>query len=468
MAREKNRKAKNGKGAASTPSDRDVKVHLAPTVEFLHEHVSKALCEEVYNDLRTSERERKWSLFALARFWLAVVLVAPRSLSQLLERSRAGDPTGLLPHVAASAEAFFQKCKRLSSGFFMALYARFIAEVEAAAPKQYCRDLAYLQKRFSDVFAIDGSRLDKIAHRLKILQGEKAAILPGCLLGVYDLFRGVATQLWFDADAASAEFTRALQAIECLPRNSLLLGDRLYATVAIFGALKANHVFGVFRRNKTVSIKKLRRLSRQRLESGLLEDYVVEAGRAGTEIELRLVVLKTNGKTYEAVTNVLDASRLTAEDITKLYPQRWQIERLFFDLKVVLNLKKLYAANANAVAMQVFAAAMVHAAFRIAQADIAHKHDLAPEDLSPQKLFPLLALTSIKLIEAEFYFEATQAANPHVKLRKPNWKNIPGTVVSLRHIRKQRRSEKRRQREFHKDRAKWKSITKVDGAQELT
>jgi len=465
MAREKKRKGKSRKG---TQSDRDVCVHLAPAVEFLHEHLTEALCKEVYQDLRTTERERKWSFFTLAHFWIAVVLVAPRALSELLERSRTGDPTGLLPHVAASSEAFFQKCKAMSSGFFMALYQRFIASVESKAPKRYCQELAYLGKKFSDVLVIDGSRLDRIAHRLKILHNEKAVVLPGCLLGVYDLFRGIATQLWFEADAAAAEFTRALLAIDCLAIDSLLLGDRLYCSVALFRALNANRAYGVFRRNNTVSIKKVRRLSRQRFENALLEDWIVQAGREGTEIELRLVVLKSNGKTYEALTNVLDPSRLSAEDIANLYPQRWRIERLFYDLKVVLNLKKLYAANPNAVAMQVFAAAMVHAAFRIAQADIAHKHGLAPEELSPQKLFPLLALTSIKLIEAEFYFEATQAANPRVKLRKPSWKNIPGTVVSLRHLRKQRRLGERRERGYHKDRAKWKSITKVDGAEELT
>lgn len=465
MAREKKRKGKSRKG---TRSDRDVRVHLAPTVEFLHEYLSEALCDEVFQDLRTTERERRWSLYALARFWLDVVLEAPPSLSQLLERTRGGDPAGFLPQVAASSEAFFQRCKNLPSGFFMALYSRFIGNVKAKAPKRYCQELAYLRKNFSDVFAIDGSRLDKIAHRLKILHDEKAAILPGCLLAVYDLFRGIATQLWFEPDAGAAEFTRALLAIDCLPAQSLLLGDRLYCSVALFGALKANGAFGLFRRNKTVSIKKVRRLSRQRLDIGLLEDWIVQAGRKGTEIELRLVVLKSNGRTYEALTNVLDPSRLSPEDVTRLYPQRWKIERLFYDLKVVLNLKKLYAANPNAVAMQVFAAAMVHAAFRIAQADIARQHNLRPEDLSPQKLFPLLALTSIRLLEAEFYFEATQAANPRVKLRKPSWKKLPGSVVSLRHLLKQRRSGERRQREYHKDRAKWKSITKVDGAEELT
>ena len=180
MAKEKKRKGNARKG---TPSDRDVSVHLVPAVEFLHEHLTEALCNEVYRDLRTTERERKWCLYALARFWIAVIITAPRALSELLARSRAGDTTGLLPHVAASSEAFFQKCKKFSAAFFMALYARFVASVETKAPKRYCQELAYLLEKFSDVFAIDGSRLDKIVHRLKILRAEKAAILPGSLFG---------------------------------------------------------------------------------------------------------------------------------------------------------------------------------------------------------------------------------------------------------------------------------------------
>ena len=465
MAREKKRKAKSAKG---TESDRHVDVHLVPIVQFLHERISKALCDEVFKDIRTTERQRDWSLFALARFWLAVILEAPSSLSQLLERTRKAGPEGFLPQVAASSEAFFQRCKNLSIAFFMGLYCRFVDDILPKAPKRYCHELAYLLKEFSSVVAIDGSRLDKIAHRLKILHDEKAAILPGCLLAVYDLFRGIATQLWFEADAAAAEFNRAVVAIECLAANTLVLGDRLYCTVAVFRALEANGAFGVLRRNKTVSIKKVRRLRRQRLGGGLLEDWLVEAGRKGTEIQLRLVVFKNNGKTYEALTNVLEPSRLSAEDVAKLYPQRWKVERLFYDLKVVLNLKKLYPANPNAIGMQVFAAAMAHAAFRIAQADIAQKHDLPPEELSPQKLFPLLALTSMKLLEAELYFKATEAANPTVTLRKPSWKGLPDTVVSLRHLRRQKRKEERRKRGYHKDRAKWKSITKVDGAEELS
>ncbi len=466
MAKEKKRKGKKRKG---TESDRQVDVQLTPTVEFLHKHVTEALCNEVFQDARITERQRKWSLFALARFWLAVIMVAPRSLSHLLESKRDSDaPQGFLPEVEASSEAFFQRCKTLSSRFFMTLYSRFVESVKSKAPQQYCQELSHLLKQFSNVVAIDGSRLDKIAHRLKILRDEKAAVLAGCLLAVYDLFRGIAVQLWFEADAAASEFSRALLAVDCLAKGTLVLGDRLYCSPQLFHRLEKNGCYGVFRRNKSVSIKKIRRLARRKIDGGLIEDWIVEAGKGKIAIELRLVVLKNNGKTYEALTNVLDPKRLSVEDIVALYPQRWKIERLFHDIKVVLNVKKLYAANPNAVAMQVFAAAMVHAAFRIAQANIARKVALPPEELSAQKLFPHLALASIKIIEAEFIFEQVQEENPDTELRKPSWKNLPGTVVSLRRIRVQRRSNKRRKNEYHKDRAKWKSITKVDGAEELT
>ncbi len=466
MAREKKRG--KGKSRKGTEREREVEVRLAPTVEFLHEHISEALCNQVFADVRTNERQRQWSLFALARFWLYVILDPPPALTPVLDRVRRGDPRGLLPQVEASSVAFFERCKALDSSFFIALYARFVDLVAPKAPKQYCGDVAHLLRKFSGVSLIDGSRVERIAHRLKILWEENAVILPGCLLAVYDLFRGIATQLWFDPDAAAAEHTRAIDAVDCLAPETLLVGDRLNCTLQMFRRLKANHCHGLFRRTKALPMRKLRRLSRRKMDRGLAEDWLVEAGSKAAPMKLRLFVLKVGGATYESASNVLDAKRLTLNDAIVLYPKRWRVERLFYDLKIVLKLRKLYCANPNAVAMQIFAGAMVHAAFRIAQADIARRVGLPPDELSPQKLFPLLALTSIKVIEAEYIFEITCQANPGIALRKPSWRDLPDTVVSLRQLRVQRRSPHRHKPEYHKDRAKWKSITKIDGAEKLT
>lgn len=55
----------------------------------------------------------------------------------------------------------------------------------------------------------------------------------------------------------------------------------------------------------------------------------------------------------ELLTDVLDPHRLAAEEALALYPWRWKIERLFFDLKEVLNLHRLYLSSPNGMAMQV-------------------------------------------------------------------------------------------------------------------
>lgn len=465
MAREK----KRGKGRSRKGTGRDpVFVELTPTVEFLQGNVSESLCDRVFAGVRTTERQRKWSLFALARFWLYVILDPPPALTPVLERARRGDPRGLLPQVAASSEAFFERCKSLDRGFFEGLYAHFIERIEPKAPMLYSGEIAHRLKKFTGVSAIDGSRMEWNAHRLKIAWEEKSVILPGCVLAVYDLFRGIATQLWFGADAGASEHTRAITTVGCLPTGTLLLGDRLYCSLRLFAELNLSESFRLFRRTKALPVRKLRRLSRSRTERGLAEDWIVEAGSEAAPMHLRMFVLKANGTTYESLSNVLDPNRLPLADAIALYPKRWRVERLFYDLKIVLKLRKLYCANPNAVAMQIFAGAMVHATFRIAQADIARRVSLSPDELSPQKLFPLLAVASIKVIEAEHFFEKTCGANPRVKLRKPSWNDLPDTVIPLRHIVVQRRSTHRIKPEYHKNRAKWMSITNFAGAEELT
>ena len=58
------------------------------------------------------------------------------------------------------------------------------------------------------------------------------------------------------------------------------------------------------------------------------------------------------------------------------------------DLKETLDLHCLYASHPNLVAQQVYAAAIVHTAFRIAQAGIAKQAHVLPEQLSPANSSP--------------------------------------------------------------------------------
>ena len=444
---------------------RTAEIDLLRVVDLLHEHLTAPLCHAAFKRVRRSERQRAWTLNALVQFWTAVVLRAPTALSQALADSLEGREP-MFPRIQASPEAFFQRCRDLRPAFFVEVFERFTARLVEAVPPRYAADLAPLYARFAAVVVLDGSRLAAIARRLKLLWNERAVVLPGALLGVYDLGRGLCRALHFDPDAAASEFTRARAVVATLPRHTLVVGDRLYAPAAFFDAVRAQQCWAVVRRQRALSLHKLERLRKRRFLGGALEDWLVRAGSGTTTPAqtVRYIRWRRGSVRYEILTNVLSPTQLAAEEALALYPFRWSIERMFFDLKEVLNLNRLYAANPNAVAMQVYAAAIVYNAFRVAQSDAAAQLDEPPEDLSPAKLFPKIAVASFLYLHAQEWERQWRrrhpGAHPHLVIR---WRAHRWTRTTAPNSHVEHRSEIRRRRRFCAARRHWTSLRLVRG-----
>jgi hypothetical protein len=450
-----------------SPRSASVSVDLVRVLELLRSHITAALCQTVFQSVRISERQRRWTLQALVEFWLAVILRAPRALSQALYETLEGSEP-LFPLVEATPEAFFQRCRDLRPAFFAAIFARFTARLLRAVPPRYATEVAPVQARFAGLCVVDGSRLAAIAHRLKLLWPERAVVLPGCLLAVYDVGRGLCRTLEFCADAAAGELTRARAVVATLPRDTLVLADRLYGTGVWFAALTAQGCWGLVRYNRRLGLRKVRRLRRRPYQGGRLEDWLVEAGGSrGAPQHLRYIRWRRGATVHALLTSVLDPRRLAAVDALALYPRRWSIERLFFDLKEVLNLNRVYAGNPNAIAMQVYAAGCVYNAMRVAQAEVAEAAGLAPEALSPAKLFPKLAAACHCYALCELWFLETQGANPRRRLRKPPLARRRFSQVYLASILVEPRKAHRRKRRFCKARGRWKSFKHVRGGRKL-
>jgi hypothetical protein len=444
-------------------------VNLTETVELLHTHLTAALCHTVFQRVRTRERQRLWSLAALAQFWLTVLFTGPRSLTQALQEAGLRFPA-LGPAARTSPEAFFQRAERLRPQFFQALYEAFVARLLPDAPTTYATAVQGLRQRFAEVWVVDGSRLDAVAHRLKFTWDVRSPLLPGCLLVLYDLFRGFPRRLSFCADAARSELQHALEQLDHLPPQTLLLADRLYASVKLVAALTQREVWLLCRRNRRLTLRHQQWLRRRQIKGGALRERLVLVGSGqGTPPQrMRQIRYTTRRLTVDLLTSVLDPARLPAEEALACYRLRWQVERLFFDLKEVLDLRHFYLASPQGVAQQVYAAASVYAAMRVAQARIAQEHHLAPEDLSPAKLFPRVARVSIVIVDAERVFAATQRANPRVRLTKPDWaEELPPTQVALAALLVERRRGKRRKRRYCASRRRWKSFTHLPGARQF-
>jgi len=443
-------------------------IDLLRVVDLLQAHITPALCRTVFGAVRTTERQRVWTLEALIRFWTAVVLRAPQALTQALADSLEGrDPA--YPRVEASPEAFFQRCRDLRPAFFAEIFQRFTARLVTAVPPRYAAEVAPVRGRFAAIVILDGSRLAAIAHRLKLLWNERAVVLPGCLLGVYDLGRGLCRQLTFSADAAASEMTRAKAAVATLARDTLVLGDRLYGTADFFATLGAQRCWGIVRRNRQLRLHKLQRLRRRQIHGGVLEDWLVRAGTGATAPRqlLRYVRWRRGGTRYEVLTNVLAPARLSAEEALDLYPYRWSVERMFFDLKEVLNLNRLYTANPNAVAMQVYAAAIVYNALRVAQSDGAAQVGWAPERLSPAKFFPKVATATYLYLHRQQWEREIRTRHRRLHLRlvgdRRCWVRTTPAPLEVEH-----RDDHRRTRRFCLARRRWKSFAHVRGGRRFT
>jgi len=453
--------------ASTTPK---VSINLLETVLLLNKHLTESLCQQVFQSVRTNEREREWSLFALGRFWTAVAIQGPDSLGQALAQARAG-LNGLLPEVTATDGGSFQRYKTLHWKFFHALYYAFTQRLLGEAQPVFAGAMSGLHTRFPDLFLIDGSRLDPIAHKLKILRNLAPAILPGCMTVIYDLFHGVTRQVLFDPDAAAPELLRAVPTLSSLPQGALIVGDRLYASIQFFWELSQRGLWGLFRLNGTLTVKRQHLISRK--QGGgrtVVEEWLVSVGSGQTApvITLRLICMRQGKLQRDLLTSVLDPQMLTAEEALALYPFRWRIERVFFDLKETLHLHRFYTANPNGVAMQLYATSMVYNAFRVAQGRIAQQHGIAPEDISPAKLFPKLAEASSNMAGAEQALLGVHRLNPGVELRKPKLVDLPLGRTTLQAILVKKRVGHRRRKYFVRGRKRWKSLAHVSGGQKLT
>lgn len=425
-------------------------VDLLGPARILHKHLTAALCEEVFDAGRVTERRRVWTLHKIATFWTAVILRAPESLLQALDEARRG--VGGYPRVMSTPQAFFERAKGLRWTFFRDLFDAFLVRALRRHAPRFESALRGRLGAFPEVWVVDGSGLDAIAHRLKVLWDERVVVLPGSLLVFYDLFRGLPRRVLFHEEAMGGESGRAEGALGFVPKGTLLVGDRAYASVRLFASVAKRGIFLLARRNRAVKLRKRELLRRADLgKGGVIAEYLVMAGAGTGGVEpqrLRLVRWQRGGKVVQLLTNELDAKKLPAETALALYRRRWAVERMFFDLKEVLNLNRFYAANANAVAMQVYASALVYAAMRVAHAHVARDARVEPERISPKKLYPRVAVASHELASGGLVFQATREANPGTELREPAWDDMEFASVPLASVLVEPRRGRRKRRRY--------------------
>lgn len=452
-----------------TPST--VEVKAADYLSIVWKHLTQSLCDEIFIITRDKERQRKWTLFTLVWFWIGLLQSRMGSQTRAVLEAQSGHP--LFPPIDASPESFFMKIQSVRPVFFQNIFHAYTNSIRGELRPHFQKELGIEEQLFPNIYAVDGSRLEKVGRLLKVARKTTKAIIPGSLEAVYDLRRGHLHELHFDPDGCVSELSMFEKVLPQIPAKSLLVNDRYYAKPVIWTELEAREIAMVSRHNKTVKKKKVEVLATVRTSKVSIDDWMVEMGGSqyGTKpVLLRWVHIWGADFDMVLVTNVLDPKLLTPTQLMALYRQRWSVERMYLAMKDVLELNHLYNCSPAAVGQQVYATAILYNTLRLSQAKIAEKSGLAPEELSVDKLFPALIENYIKATYmeagAERMFEMLKAANP--KLQRPNMEiDHPTLNIRIRDHLLEKRSENRRERRYCDGRKGWTSYNKIPGAKRL-
>ncbi len=432
-------------------SSDEPRVNLTAALMPIHEVLTASVCDEVFRKVRSKERARRWTLDALLEFWVAVVTRAPSSLRAALDEY-FGMKGASEERFVTSPSSFFERAQRLDPAFFRGLFERFAGTIAPQAPAIFEAPLRAELSHYEEVWVVDGTALARVAHRLKTTWDVEQIVVPGSVLVCYDLFRGIPRVVEFSEELLGGEGARLTKVLPKVPAGTLVVADRGYSSATLFHAMSEKGVTGLVRLTKQLTLEVEQELGRYEDEGCLVTERIVTAGKGekgAPRVRLR-VIEKTlkDGEILRLATNELDPAHLPASAMLALYRRRWSIERIFFDLKEVLNLKRFYAANTNAVAMQVYASVIVYTALRSAQARIAQTHGIAPEDLSMGKLFPRVATAHYDLVEKLRFAEEVKDLNPGLQLVMPDIAKSLAYSVPLSHVLVEKRKGPRKRRGY--------------------
>ena len=110
-------------------------------------------------------------------------------------------------------------------------------------------------------------------------------------------------------------------------------------------------------------------------------------------IDVRLGATAHRGGHYRLVTTLTDENRYPAEELVKLYHQRWEIETSYLELKsTILGGRVLRAGTPAGISQEVYALLITYQALRTALADAT----LARPDIAADRLSFTVALNAAR------------------------------------------------------------------------
>ena len=253
---------------------------------------------------------------------------------------------------------------------------------------------------FAQVLALDESKLDAMKRWVSELRGLPAgdpALLAGRLSVLFDVRRQCVRRLDLLADASTHSFVHARDMIKGLLPGTLVLFDLGYYAFEWFDELTARGLAWVSRvKSNSTFVTQHVFVHRDGYREEIVRLGAHRSDRAA--FSARLISIRYHGVWYRYLTNVLSPHLLSGAEVARLYGRRWDIELAFRALKDHLNLRVLWSAKAEVIAVQVWATLILAQLCSCYQVQVAAEADVEVFDVSLDLLIrhlPRLLVTGL-------------------------------------------------------------------------
>lgn len=346
--------------------DRTKRPNSAPPDAQIEAHLTELIHPATYAQVATFHamglRERILTLPVMMAFVLSLIW---RHLGSVTEAVRVLQEEGLLwaSRTEVSQSAVEQRLRGLPPLLFQRVLLDLLPrlhERHRERKRPVAPALAWAERHFTAVLALDGSTLDTLLRKVGLLRDGEGPVLAGRMAALLDLLSQLPRDLWYEQDWHAHDQRFWERVLSSLSAGMLLIFDLGFLNYARFDQLTEQGVFFLTRTTTNIA-SRTEQVLRAKED---LRDRLVWVG-SGTESccqhLLRMVEVRYAGKWYRYLTNVVDPKMLPSEYVVALYWQRWRIEDAFNIVKRLLSLAYFWTGSLNGVQTQVWATWIVYA-----------------------------------------------------------------------------------------------------------
>lgn len=302
-----------------------------------------------------------------------VISIVSRQIASLSEVLRALEKEGLLwvEATKVSVTALSKRFEKLPAELFATLFEQMVAaqaerrlnrvpSAESEPPAgSAAQRLTAIAKVYTCLWIADASTLERVRKTTTDLRQITGAVLGGKLLMIVDALRHLPVVALFETEAGANEKRFNDRILQELSPGGMVVLDAGFFSFAFFDAFTDAGKFFLTRMKSNTVSRTIELLS----HGSHYRDEIINVGLHSSNPcahQLRMVSVLWGTTWYRYLTNELDPTRLSAEQVAMLYRSRWRIEDAFLLTKRLLGLAYLWVGSTNGVQMQIYATLMFY------------------------------------------------------------------------------------------------------------